>query len=93
MALYAFVGIAVILETLECFSLLPSPSISFIPLKSTNQSSPLLTPLPFSAALSHLYHFSLPPAASLMGSGLLVPNPFLTPVSFLAELQFLSVFY
>lgn len=88
MVSYAFVGIAVISEMLEYASLPPSPSISFIPLKSTDQSSPSLAPLPFSTALTYLYSFSLPPAASLMGSGLLVPDPFLTPLSFLAEMQF-----
>lgn len=92
MGLCAFVGTAVILEILEYDSLFPSSSVSFIPLKIANQSSPLLA-LPFSAALSHLYSFFLPPAASLMGSGLLVPNPFLTPLSFLAEMQFLSLSY
>lgn len=92
MGLCAFVGTAVILEILEYDSLSPPFSISFIPLKSANQSS-LLLALPFSTALSHLYSFPLPPAASLMGSGLLVPNLFLTPLSFLAEMQFLSPSY
>lgn len=78
---------------LEYVSLPPSPSISFIPLKSTNQSSPLLARLSFSTDLTYLYSFSLPPAASLMGSGLLVPDPFLTPLSFLAEMQFFSLPY
>lgn len=73
---------------LEYVSLPPVPSISFIPLKSTNQSSALLAPLSFSTALTYLYSFSLPPAASLMGSALLVPDPLLTPLSFLAEMQF-----
>jgi len=82
------VGIAAISEILEYVSLPPCLSISFIPLKSTNQSSPFLAPLPFSTALTYLYSFSLPPAASLMGSGLLIPDPLLTPLSFLAEMQF-----
>lgn len=50
-------------------------------LKSTNQSFPLLALLSFNTALTYLYSFSLLPAASLMGSGLLVPDPFLTPLS------------
>lgn len=73
---------------LEYVFLPPSPSVSFIPLKSTNQSSPLLAPLCFSTALTYLYSFSLPPAASLMGSGLLAPDPFLTPLSFLLKCNF-----
>lgn len=83
-------GIAIILEMLEYVSLPPSPSFSFIPLKSTNQSSPLLAPFCFSTAVTYLYSFSLPPAASLMGSGLLVPDPFLTPLSFLLKWSFFS---
>lgn len=93
MVSFTFVGIAVISEMLEFVSLPPSPSISFIALKCTNQSSPLLAPLPFSTALAYLYSFSRPPAASLMGSGLLVPDPVLTPLSFLAEMQFFSLPY
>lgn len=53
----------------------------FYSLKSTNQSSPFLASLSFNTALTYLYSFSLPPAAALMGSGLLVPDPFLTPFS------------
>ena len=80
-----------LLSSQQCWSMFPChhlPPLLLFPLKSTNQSSPLLAPLSFSTALTYLYSFSLPPAASLMGSGLLVPDPFLTPLSFLAEMQF-----
>lgn len=46
---YTFVAIAVILK-IPCHQV----SISFIPLKTTNQSSPLLAPLPFNTALTYL---------------------------------------
>lgn len=65
-----------------------SASSSFIPLESTNQSSPWLVPLSFGTAMLYLYSFSLPPAASLMGSVLLLADPFLTPLYFIAEMWF-----
>lgn len=51
---YTFVAIAVILKMLDYVSLPPTLSISFIPLKTTNQSSPLLAPLSFNTALTYL---------------------------------------